>query len=66
MAQGEFTKAEAKTAAEILNELFDAIPKSRRGGYVGHLNDLGLFIDAAGRAAPETAEVDAATPTQGA
>ncbi len=52
MAQGQFTKEEAKATKEALDELFEAIPKSKRIGYIGHLNDIALFIEAASRAAP--------------
>ena len=53
MARGEFTKEEAKATREAVKEMFDALPKSRRMEYIGHLNDIYLFIDAAGNAAPE-------------
>lgn len=52
MAQGQFTKEEAKATEEAVSEMFDAIPKSKRGGYVGHLNDVMLFLSAAARVAP--------------
>lgn len=44
MAQGDFTKEEAKSTREAVEELIDAIPKSKRMGYLGHLNDILLFI----------------------
>jgi hypothetical protein len=53
MAQGEFTKEEAAETKKAVEELFQAIPKSRRINYFGHLNDIMLFLDAAGRAAKE-------------
>jgi hypothetical protein len=53
MAQGELTKKEAKAVLEILNEMFEAIPKSKRMNYIGHLNDVCLFVEAVGRSAPE-------------
>ena len=56
MAQGEFTKQEAQRTEEAVNELFDAIPKSRRMGYLGHLNDVLLFLSAAKKAAPDKPE----------
>jgi hypothetical protein len=56
MAQGEFTKEEADHANKCLSSLFDGIPKSKRGNFLGELNDLGLFLEAANRAAPETVE----------
>jgi hypothetical protein len=33
-------------------QLFNAIPKSRRLDYIGHLNDIYLFLDAATKVAP--------------
>lgn len=51
MAQGDFTKEEAAETIKAVNELFEAIPKSKRTNFIGHLNDISLFIEAAGRAA---------------
>jgi hypothetical protein len=53
MAQREFTKSEADESLKALDELFEALPKSRRGQYLGHLNDISLFIGAAKKVAPE-------------
>jgi hypothetical protein len=36
--------------------MFNAIPKSRRMGYIGHLNDIFLFIEAAQKSAPSESE----------
>lgn len=47
MAQGEFTVGEAKETKKAVEEMFKAIPKSKRMDYLGHLNDVFLFIDAA-------------------
>jgi hypothetical protein len=52
MAQGEFTKEEADATKEAVDELFKALPKSKQMGFIGHLNDIFLFIEAAKRAAP--------------
>lgn len=52
MAQGEFTKEEAAETAKAIDELFNALPKSKRGEFIGHLNDISLFLEAAKRAAP--------------
>jgi len=52
MAQGDFTKQEGQRVYEILNELFEGLPKTRRMDYIGHLNDIGLFITAAVEHAP--------------
>jgi len=52
MALGEFTKEEGKVVEEALKEMFDAIPKSRRMEYLGHLNEISLFISKAIQNAP--------------
>jgi hypothetical protein len=57
MAQGHFTKQEAAETKKAVEEMFDAIPKSKRLNYIGHLNDIFLFIEAAQRAAPDEKDV---------
>ena len=52
MAQGEFTKEEAKATKEAVEEMFKGLPKAKRMSYLGHLNDILLFLDAANEAAP--------------
>lgn len=52
MAQGQFTKEEAEQTKQTVEEMFKAIPKSRRMEYIGHLNDILLFIEAAHQVAP--------------
>ena len=54
MAQGEFTKEEATETEKAVDEMFRALPKSKQREYIGHLNDIFLFISAAKKAAPET------------
>lgn len=56
MAQGEFSKEEARETSKAAKEMFEGIPKSRRGDYLGHLNDILLFLSAAERNAPTEAE----------
>ncbi len=58
MAQGEFTKQEADFATETTEKMFEGIPKTRRGEYLGHLNDILLFIAAAKKEAPDKPELD--------
>lgn len=53
MAQGEFTKQEAHRMADAVQELFEGIPKTRRMGFLGHLNDILLFLATAEREAPD-------------
>ena len=49
MAQGEFTKEEAKQTEEAFTEVFEALPKSKRPNYLGHANDIYLFLAACQR-----------------
>jgi hypothetical protein len=53
MPPDRFTKQQADETSEALDELFEAIPKPKRNDYLGHLNDIALFIAAAKRAAPD-------------
>jgi len=53
MAQGDFTKQEATRALEAVSELFAAISKRKQMEYLGHLNDICLFLEAAKRATPD-------------
>jgi len=52
MAQGQFTKEEAAETVKAVKELAEAIPNSKRIGYIGHLNDIYLFLRAAENCAP--------------
>ena len=56
MAQGDFTKEEARELKKTVDEMFEALPKSKKFDYIGHLNDILLFLDAAEKVAPN--EVD--------
>ena len=56
MAQGEFTKQEADQTRGSVNEVFDALTKKKQMEFLGHLNDILLFIQAAKQAAPDEAE----------
>ena len=49
MAQGEFTIEECKHARECVDEVMKAFPKNKVINFVGHFNDLFLFIDAGQR-----------------
>ena len=53
MAQGEFTKEEATETEKALEEMFNGLSKPKQGEYLGHLNDISLFLAAAKKAAPE-------------
>lgn len=39
---------------KALNEMFEAIPKNKRMGFIGHLNDISLFLEAAAKAAKKS------------
>lgn len=51
MAQGEFTKEEAQETIEAVQEVMDGMSK-KKVEYIGHFNDIFLFLEAAKRAAP--------------
>lgn len=59
MAKGEFTKEEAAATEQAFEEVFEAIPRSKRGAFLGHANDVFLFLHAAKIAAPAEAETKA-------
>lgn len=50
---GKFVKSEAEACIELSKELLEAMPKKRQIEYLGHMNQLWLFLEAAKRAAPE-------------
>ena len=52
MAQGEFTKEEATATEEAVDEIFKGLSKARQMDFLGHLNDILLFLNAAKQAAP--------------
>ncbi|MEN6367646.1 MAG: hypothetical protein ABFC88_12600 [Thermoguttaceae bacterium] len=56
MAQGDFTKQEARQTLEAVDEMFKALPKSKQMNYLGHLNDICLFLGACIKNCPDEAE----------
>ena len=56
MAQGEFTKQEADETVAAFKEVFNALPKTKQAVFIGHANDIFLFLEAAKRAAPDEAQ----------
>jgi len=64
MAQGDFTKEEAKRAREAVNEMFNALTRNKKMEYLGHLNDILLFLEAAGRHAPDGHYEQTLTPVK--
>jgi hypothetical protein len=53
MAQGQFTKQEAQASRDAVEEIMAAFPKKRLPEFLGHFNDLFLFLSAAEKAAPQ-------------
>ncbi len=56
MAQGEFTKSEAAMVAQAFKEVFEALPKTKQGQFIGHANSIYLFLAVAEKTAPEEGE----------
>ena len=56
MSQGEFTKEEGVATREAVDEIMKAMPKSKVMDFVGHFNDIFLFLNAAIEAAPNESE----------
>ena len=52
MAQGDFTKEEAVETEMTFTEVFKALSKKKQMEFVGHANDVYLFLAAAKKAAP--------------
>ncbi len=61
MAQGDFTKEEAKETAEAFSEVFKALSKTKQAEFLGHANDIYLFLTACERNYP--GENDIPEPT---
>jgi hypothetical protein len=51
--QGEFTQEEAQATIEAVDEIYRGLSKRKQVEYLGHLNDVFLFLEAARRAAPK-------------
>jgi hypothetical protein len=52
MAQGEFTKEECDATEEAVKEIMEGISKPKQSEFLGHFNDIFLFIRAAKAVAP--------------
>ena len=63
MAQGDFTKEEAKKTMDAVEEMYKALSKPKQADYFGHLNDILLFLEACGRKCPT--EVDSVSSKKG-
>lgn len=57
MAQGEFTKEEAEETQKTVKEMFEALPKKKQMEFIGHWNDVALFVGAAAKHAPTEADL---------
>ena len=53
MAQGQFTKEEAQATIEAVEDMFNGFARAKKLNYLGHLNDILLFLEAAKKVAPE-------------
>lgn len=53
MAQGEFTKDEATEMKRAVGEIFEALSKRNKVEFLGHLNDIYLFLESAKAHAPQ-------------
>ena len=56
MAQGQFTKEEIQKTCNAVDEIFEALPRSKRLNFLGHLNDIYLLLSAAEKVAPSETE----------
>jgi len=52
MAQGEFTKEEAQATIVAFEEVFKALSKRNQAEFLGHANDIFLFLEACKRECP--------------
>ena len=62
MAQGEFTKQEARATHEAFEEIFNALSEPKKREFLGHANSIYLFLSAAEKVAPEELTSTGATP----
>ncbi len=62
MTQGKASKEEATATKEAVEEIMKSMPKSKAREFIGHFNDIFLFLDAVERVLPN--ETDAETPTK--
>ena len=49
MAPGKFTKQAATEAKQVAEKLFAALPQSKQLSFIGYLNAIYLFLEAAER-----------------
>lgn len=51
--ENKFNKEEAQECYDALDEIMKGILKTKAGEFIGHFNDIFLFLNAAKEAAPE-------------
>ena len=61
MTQGVFSKEEVEETKSAVLEMFDALTKRKQPDFLGHLNDILLFLEAAKRVAPNENLTDGGT-----
>jgi hypothetical protein len=52
MVQGDFTKEEAEETDKAFTEVFKALSKSKQAEFIGHANDIYLFLGACKKKCP--------------
>lgn len=52
MAQGKFTKEEVVEVRKSFREIFTALSKPKKMEFLGHANDVYLFLSAVEKVAP--------------
>lgn len=57
MAQGDWTKEEAKASLDAVEEIWKALPNRKKADFIGHLNDIALFLGRAQRELPSESVV---------
>ena len=63
MTQGKASKEEAKASKEALDEVMKVFPKNKVAEFIGHFNDLFLFLDAVEKILPSENTEEAKTQT---
>lgn len=56
MAQGEFTKQEAQETIDSVKEILETLSRRKQAEFLGHFNDIFLFLEAAKKNAPDENE----------
>lgn len=56
MAQGDFTKEEAEATEKAFDELFKDLSKKKKMAFLGHANDIFLFLNTCKKECPSEKE----------